>query len=85
MNEVIYGLCVATSLLCAILLLRAYFKTRHRLLLWSGICFILLGLSNVLVCLDVYVIKDVDLFLLRSLVTLSGVAVLLFGLIWETN
>lgn len=85
MNEIVYGLCVATSLLCALLLLKAFFKTRHRLLLWSGLCFVALGLSNIIVVFDVYIVPETDLFFLRSIVTFSGVAVLLYGLIWETQ
>lgn len=84
MNEIVYGLCVLTSIGCALLLLRAFNKTRHRLLLWAGTCFVFFALSNIMVCFDVYVVTT-DLFLPRSLLTFSGVAVLLYGLIWETT
>jgi hypothetical protein len=39
------------TLLCAVLLLRQYAATRARLLLWSGLCFAVLTLNNVLLVL----------------------------------
>jgi hypothetical protein len=38
--------------LCAVLLLRAYVRVRRRLLLWSGLCFAGLTVSNALVFVD---------------------------------
>ena len=48
MIQLVYVLCALTSLACAILLLRGYFRTRVRLLLWSGLCFAGLALNNAL-------------------------------------
>ena len=50
---IVYGLCVVTSALCAVLLLRGYARSRVPLLLWSGLCFIGLTLNNVLLFIDV--------------------------------
>jgi hypothetical protein len=80
----IYLLCAATSLACAILLLRGYTRTSVRLLLWSGLCFVGFFLNNALLVVDVRVIPSQDLSLVRSLPLLVGVAVLLYGLIWDT-
>jgi len=80
---VVYALCAGAALLCTVLLLRAYYRTGTRLLLWSTICFACLTLNNLLVILDRVVFPDVDLFLLRNLAALAGIAALLFGLIWE--
>ncbi|MET4804806.1 DUF5985 family protein, partial [Bradyrhizobium sp. LB11.1] len=47
MAAVIYSLCAITSALSAGLLIRAFLRTRSRLLLWSSICFTGLSLNNV--------------------------------------
>lgn len=39
MAATVYVLGALTTLLCAVLLLRAYGVVRQRLLLWSGLCF----------------------------------------------
>ena len=83
MPELIYSLCALTSLTCAWLLLRSYHATRFRLLFWSGLCFTLLALNNILLVLDKLVFPDVDLSIWRSLLALSGLVLLLFGLIWQ--
>lgn len=80
-----YSLCAITSIGCAVLLLRGYRRSRVRLLFWSGLCFIGLALNNVLLFIDVRVVPDVDLSLWRTIPAVLGVAVLLYGLIWETR
>jgi drug/metabolite transporter (DMT)-like permease len=84
MALVVYSLCAATSFACAILLLRGYRRTNVRLLLWSGLCFVGFFLNNALLIVDVRVVPWQDLSLVRSLPLLVGLAVLLYGLIWET-
>jgi hypothetical protein len=39
MAALIYSMCALTALLCAVLLLQAYWRGGYRLLLWSGLCF----------------------------------------------
>lgn len=85
MAEAVYALCAITSILCATLLLRSYGRTRTRLLLWSGLCFVGLALNNVLLFVDLAVITEVDLSELRDLSGFAGVALLVFGLVWETK
>lgn len=80
---VVYLLCAATSLLCAILLLRAYVGSRSHLLLWSGVCFIWFTLNNVLLFVDLEVIPDMDLSVARSGTAFVGVLILLAALVWE--
>lgn len=80
----IYVLCALTSMICAALLLRGYSQSRVRLLFWSGLCFAGLALNNILLILDVAVLPDVDMELWRTLPALAGVALLVYGLIWET-
>ena len=83
MKELIYTLCALTSLVCAWLLLRSYFRNKHNVLLWSGLCFVGLSLNNVLLILDKIVFPDVDLSTWRLFTALAGPLLLLYGLISE--
>lgn len=82
----VYGLCLATSILCAVLLVRAYRRSRSRLLLWSATSFILLALNNLMVVLDMLIIgSTLDLTFARQAAALAAGLVLLYGFIWETR
>lgn len=84
MATAVYTLCALLSLACAGLLLRAWAASRSRLLLWSGLCFAWLALSNVLLFVDLAIIGDEkDLRWARSATFLAGTATLLAGLIWD--
>jgi hypothetical protein len=85
MAALIYGLCALTALLCTLLLLLAYRRGGYRLLLWSGLCFAGLTLNNLLLVLDKLVFPQSDLSILRTSVALFAMAVLLYGLIWDTE
>jgi len=85
MATAVYTLCALTSLACAFLLLRGYARTRVRPLLWVGLCFTGLALNNVLLFIDVRVVPQLDLSLWRSLPAAAGLALLLYGLVWETR
>jgi len=80
---IVYLLCVVTSAVCAYLLLRAWFRTRTRLLVWSSVCFWLLALNNLVLALDVLLLPDNDLSIIRGFTSLLAVSVLLVGFIWE--
>ena len=85
MAEFVYILCTLTSAICAGMLLRAYRASKTALLFWSSICFIGLALNNALLIVDLYVVPDTDLFLLRAGFALAGVSALLYGLIFENQ
>lgn len=85
MAELIYVSCFLASALCAVLLVRSYRATRTPLLLWSSVCFGGLALNNALLFIDLVVVPDGDLSLLRGLVSLTSLLVLLYGLIWHTS
>ena len=85
MSAVIYSLCALTALLCAILLLRAYTRTRTRMLFWSGLCFVGLTASNVLLVLDRVLLPLVDLSTARLGVGLVAVLLLIYGLVMEED
>ena len=79
----VYLLCFLTSTACALLLLRSYRTGGARLLLWSGLCFLLLAGNNLAVVLDLLVLPDFDFRLLRMLLALSAGSILLFGFVWD--
>ena len=83
MAEAVYILCAMTSVACALLLLRGYRESGARLLFWSGLCFAGLALNNILLFIDLVVIPDVDLSMVRSPLALAAMLVLILGLIWE--
>lgn len=83
MDKITYTLCAATSVACAWLLLRGYFRTGFRLLLWSGLCFVGLALNNGLLVLDRIVYTDVDLSSWRLVLALVAVLLLVTGLVLE--
>jgi fluoride ion exporter CrcB/FEX len=71
--------------LCALLLLRAYARVRQRLLLWSGLCFAGLTLSNVLVVVDLAVVPEFSMYAWRLAVAAVSLLLLLYGLIFESD
>jgi hypothetical protein len=83
--QFIYWLCSLTSIGCAFLLLRSHQRTRLRLLFWSSCFFICFALSNIVLVVDMVVLPQVDLTALRNGLTLGGLVLLLYGLIWETK
>ncbi len=83
LQAIVYLMCVATSLLCAYLLARAYRRGRTKLLIWSAVCFALLAVNNLVLTVDVLVLPNIDLTILREVTSLAAVAVLLCGFIWE--
>ena len=83
MATIIYLLCGLTSIACAALLLRGYASSRVRLLLWGGLCFVGLALNNVLLFVDLGLVPEVDLSVWRSLPTLAGLLLLIYGLVWD--
>ena len=84
-GTIVYALCAVTSSMCAVLLIRAYASSRVRLLLWSGLCFAGLAVNNVLLFVDVRVLPQTDLSIVRTLPALAGVGILIYGLVWESR
>lgn len=85
MGTVVFALCALTSAACAFLLLRGYARSKARLLLWSGLCFVGLALNNLLLFVDLRVVPGTDLSVWRTLPAMVGLAVLLYGLVWESR
>lgn len=85
MAAVVYALCGLTALLCAVLLLRSWGRTKSPLLLWSGLCFVGLTLNNVLLFVDLVLVPELDLHVYRNAAGLVGFGMLVYGLVWETR
>jgi hypothetical protein len=79
----VYALCFLTSAVCAVLLGKSYVRTRARLLLWSALCFAFLAANNFVVVLDLVLLPDVDLRLLRHALAAGGIVMLLIGFIFD--
>jgi hypothetical protein len=83
MAEAVYVLCAVTSAGCAWLLLRGWRRSRVRLLLWSFWCFAFLAVNNALLVVDLAIITDTDLSVPRAATALTGLVLLLYGLIYD--
>lgn len=83
--QFVYILGTLITFLCASLLLRAYLRVRLRLLLWSSVCFAGLTIANALVFVDLVVVPERDLYVWRLGVAALAMAVLVFGLVWESD
>jgi hypothetical protein len=85
MPALVYSLCFITSAICAALLLRAYVRTKMRLLLWSAVAFVCLAVNNFFVLGDMILFPDFNLLGFRYAAALAAVCVLIYGFIWEVE
>ena len=91
MAATVYILCALTSLACAVMLWRGFAQSRARFLMWSSLCFAGLAINNILLFVDKLVLPDVDSFagisfpIWRSAAALIGLALLIYGLIWDAE
>lgn len=81
----VYILCLLTSILCTVLLVRAWRRVRTRLLFWTALSFGFLTLNNLALVADMVIYPDVYLWPLRFIPAFLAVCVLLFGFIWESE
>jgi hypothetical protein len=82
MGFFVYALCALTSLMCFVLLMRQYRRTRSGLLLSSAFGFLCFTIANVLLFVDLIVFAEkVDLRIWRNSVNLVGVIILLLGVL----
>jgi hypothetical protein len=86
MAPLVYLLGTVVTLVCAVLLLRAYSRVRMKLLLWSGLCFVGLTVSNALLCIDLLVLPTtVDLYMARLGTAAAAMLLLVYGLVFESE
>lgn len=83
MAMLIYALCATTALACALLLLAGARRTGSRMLLWSGLCFCGLALTNALIVVDALDLTAENLWTARLVIALGSIALLLYGLVFE--
>jgi hypothetical protein len=83
MGPAVYILGTLITFACGFFLMRGYIRTRHKLLVWSAICFFGLAISNLLVFVDLVLLPDTDLYLWRLVTAALAMMFLLYGLIWE--
>lgn len=83
MNTLIYALCAAAALACAMLLAVGARRVRSRMLIWSAVCFGLLAAANVVLVLDFLVFPGLALWPVRHGLSLLAVGSLIYGLIME--
>jgi zinc transporter ZupT len=81
----VYLLGALVTALCAVLLLRGYARSRSRLLLWSGFCFIGLTISNALLFVDLQIFTEVDLYMWRLGTAAGAMLLLVYGLVFESE
>ncbi|MEX0806197.1 MAG: DUF5985 family protein [Candidatus Binatia bacterium] len=86
MAGLFYTLCTITAFFCFCLLLRGYYRSRYKLLLWGSLCFLGLTLNNGLLAADKLLLgPDVNLFTWRLVLALIAMMVLLYGIIWDVD
>jgi hypothetical protein len=85
MQGIVYLLCAATCLLCAIMLFRGYYRSGVRLLFWSGLCFAGLLIDNIILYVDIVIFPDVNMAIWRKIPGLIAILLLLYGLVWESK
>lgn len=81
----VYLLCLATSVICAALLLRAWRRSRTKLLLWTAVSFGFLALNNLALVADMVVFPSADLWIWRQAAAATAIGVLIYGFIWEVE
>lgn len=84
MAGIVYILCAVLSFTCSIMLYRGFRQNRFRLLFWSSLGFLGFGLNNVLLFMDMMVVSNIDLSVVRTIPALVGMMTLVYGLISDT-
>jgi uncharacterized protein DUF5985 len=77
----LYVTAILSSLACTVLLFRGYRRRHIRLMMWSAICFAGLTVNNVALFVDLVILPDLNLRLLRLVPALAGMLSLLYGFI----
>ncbi len=85
MPALVYMFCFITCATCAGLLVRSWWKTRTRLLLWVAISFVFLAINNFFLLADTTLFPDIDFSAFRLISSLVAISILVFGLIWEAE
>lgn len=85
MGEAVYALCALTSALAAAMLVRAYRQQRTSLLFWSALCFVGLAAGSVLLFVDLVLVPELDLSLLRAALAAGSMALFAIAVAWTSR
>ena len=86
MLAIVNALGTLTVGLCAFLLLRGYARVGQRLLLWSGLCFVGLAVSNAVLFWDLVILSaDVSFYTWRLGIAAFSMLLLIYGLIFDSD
>lgn len=86
MASLVYLLGALVTAVCAILLLRGFARSRSRLLLWSGLCFVGLTVSNALLFIDLGLLRPTQsLYMWRLGTAAAAMLLLVYGLVFESE
>jgi hypothetical protein len=85
MPELVYILCAGASLFCAFLLFRSYRAQRNQLLLWSTLCFLGLAANSIVLVIDLAIVPELDLRLLRTGIAFGAMLVFVVALLLEAK
>ncbi len=86
MTASVYLLCAITCFICMLLLAHGFVRTKSRLLFWSALCFVGLTINNALLFIDLVVLPtQIDLQIPRLIASGVGMALLLYGFIWDVE
>jgi Zn-dependent protease len=84
--KLVYLLGAVVTVTSAILLLRGFARSRSRLLLWSGLCFAGLAVSNVLLFVDLVLLPaNHSLYMWRLSTAAAAMLLLVYGLVFESE
>ncbi len=84
-QSAVYLLCSLTSFVAMLLVYRSYLQSRTRLLLWTALAFVALAVNNLVLFVDIVMLPEISLLMLRHLVSLLAVGLLLYGFVWELD
>lgn len=86
MASLVYLLGALVTAVCAWLLLRGFARSRSRLLLWSGLCFAGLTVSNALLFVDLGLQGPTPrLYMWRLSTAAAAMLLLVYGLVFESE
>ncbi|MGE3177202.1 MAG: DUF5985 family protein [Vicinamibacterales bacterium] len=85
MAVTVYILCTLTSSLVALLLLREHWQTASRLLFWGAMSFVAMSASNALVLVDLVILPDVNLALVRASTFCLATVLFLVGIMKDVD
>lgn len=86
MASLVYLLGALVTAVCCILLLRGFARSRSRLLLWSGLCFAGLTVSNALLFIDLVLLgPELSLYMWRLGTAAAAMLLLVYGLVFESE